>query len=90
MTLWQGSKAELVTAITAAVGIPFYLGFVHAGPPQLVLYSGVAGAAMATGEFVETPLLKRGGLRLFVADAAIWAATIGLIGGATYLLALIF
>lgn len=90
MTLWNGSKPELVTAIAAAIGIPFYLGFVHTPLPQLALYSGFAGAAMATGEFVETPLLKRGGLRLFMADAAIWAAVIGLIGGITYVFALIF
>ena len=53
MTLWQGSKAELVTAIAAAIGIPFYLGFIHTAVPHLVLYSGVAGTAMATGEFAE-------------------------------------
>ena len=90
MSLWQGSRAELITAVAAAVGLPFYLGFVHAPVPQLALYSGVAGAAMATGEFVETPLLKRGGFRLFMADSAIWAFVIGLIGGIAYLLALIF
>jgi hypothetical protein len=56
----------------------------------VALYSGVAGAAMATGEFVETPLLKRGGIRLFMADAAVWAVVIGFIGGLTYLFALIF
>lgn len=90
MTFWQGSKPELVTAITAAIGIPFYLGFVHTPVPQLAIYSGIAGAAMATGEFVETPLMKRGGFRLFLADAAIWAAVIGLVGGGAYLFALIF
>ena len=90
MSLWQGSRAELITDIAAAVGLPFYLGFVHAPVPQLALYSGVAGAAMATGEFVETPLLKRGGFRLFMADSAIWALVIGLIGGIVYLIALIF
>ena len=90
MAFWQGSKPELVTAVAAAIGIPFYLGFVHTSVPQLALYSGVAGAAMATGEFVETPLMKRGGIRLFVADTIIWAMVIGLIGGLAYLFALIF
>jgi hypothetical protein len=90
MGFWQGSKPELATALAAAIGIPFYLGFVHAPIPQLALYSGFAGAAMATGEFVETPLMKRGGIRLFMADTAIWAVVIGLIGGLTYLFALIF
>ena len=88
--MWQGSKAELVTAMAAAVGIPFYLGFVHAAFPQLVLYSGVAGAAMATGEFVETPHGKDGGFRLFLMDAAAWVALIAFLGGAAYLLALLF
>lgn len=90
MTLWQGSKPELVTAVAAAIGIPFYLGFVHTPVPQLAIYSGIAGAAMATGEFVETPLMRRGGFRLFLADAAVWAGVIGFTGGAAYLLALIF
>ena len=90
MTFWQGSKPELVTAIAAAIGIPFYLGFVHTPVPQLAIYSGVAGAAMAAGEFVETPLMARGGFRLFFADAAIWASVIALVGATAYLFALIF
>ena len=90
MPLWQGSKPELVTAVAAAIGIPFYLGFVHTPVQQLAIYSGIAGAAMATGEFVETPLMKRGGFRLFLADAVIWAGVVSLVGGATYLVALIF
>jgi hypothetical protein len=90
MTLWQGSKPELITATAAAIGLPFYLGFVHAAVPQLVLYSSVAGAAMATGEFAEQAHLKRGGFRLFITEAAVWAAVIALLGGATYLFALLF
>lgn len=90
MTLWQGTKAELLTAATAAVAIPFYLGLIHLPAPQLVVYSGVAGTAMATGEFVESTHLQRGGWRLFIADAAAWSAVIAFLGGLTYLLALIF
>ena len=90
MTLWQGSKAEVVTAIAAAVGIPFYLGFIHTAVPHLVLYSGVAGTAMATGEFAEMPQLQRGGFRLFLTDAAAWVALIAFLDGATYLFALLF
>lgn len=90
MKLWNGSTAELVTAATAAIGIPFYLGLIHFGAPQLVLYSGVAGTAMATGEFVESSQLQRGGWRLFVADAAVWSVVIVLLGGLAYILALIF
>jgi hypothetical protein len=90
MTLWQGSKAELLTAMAAAIGLPFYLGFVHAAVAQLVLYSGVAGAAMATGEFAEQVHLQGGGFRLFIADAAVWAGVIALLGGAAYLCALLF
>ena len=90
MTLWQGSKPELATALAAALCLPFYLGFVHAPVPQLVLYSGVAGAAMATGELVETPAIRAHGLRLFLMDAAIWAVVIGLFGAMAYAVALIF
>jgi hypothetical protein len=45
---------------------------------------------MATGEFVETPLMQRGGVRLFLADAMIWAGVIVLMGGFAYGCALIF
>jgi hypothetical protein len=90
MTLWQGSKAELVTAFAAAIGIPFYLGIMHTPVPQLALYSGVAGAAMATGELVEDPRFRRQGLRLFVADVVVWATVVGFTGGLAYLIALIF
>jgi hypothetical protein len=90
MTLWQGTKAELVTAVAAAVALPFYLGLIHLPPPQLFLYSGVAGAAMATGEYAESPRLQRGGWRLFIANTAVWSVAIGFFGGAAYLMALIF
>jgi hypothetical protein len=90
MTFWQGSKAELIAATAAAIGLPFYLGFTHVPVPQLVLYSGVAGAAMASGEFAEQAHLQRGGFRLFIADAAVWAAVIAVLGGVTYLFALLF
>ena len=90
MTFWQGSKPELVTAIAATMAIPFYLGFVHTPVPQLALYGGVASAAMATGEFVECKDLAQGGWRAFIADSAIWFGVIALLGGAAYLIALIF
>ena len=90
MTLWQGSKAELVTALTAAIGIPFYLGIVHAPMLHLAVYSGVAGAAMATGEFAEDPRFRRQGFRLFMADVGVWATVVGFFGAVAYLLALIF
>lgn len=90
MTFWQGSKAELITALAAAIGLPFYLGIMHAPFPQLALYSGVAGAAMATGELVENPRFRQQGARLFAADAAVWAAVVAFFGGLAYLVALIF
>lgn len=90
MTLWQGTKVELVAAATAAIAIPFYLGLIHLPAPQLVVYSGVAGAAMATGEYVESQPVQRGGWRLFMVNAAVWFVAIGLFGGCAYLVALIF
>ena len=90
MTLWQGSKAELVTALAAVVGIPFYLGIIHTPMPQLALYSGFAGAAMATGEFAEDPRFRRQGLRLFMADVAVWVALVAVVGSLAYLVARIF
>lgn len=79
-----------MTATAAAIGLPFYLGFIHTPVPQLVFYSGVAGAAMASGEFAEQASLERGGFRLFMADTALWVAIIVLLGGSAYLLALLF
>lgn len=90
MEIWQGSKAEFITASAAVIAFPFYLGFVHTPSALLALYAGVAGAAMATGEFAEKAHLRHGGFRLFLADVAIWALIIGVLGGATYLFALLF
>jgi hypothetical protein len=90
MTLWQGSKPELLTAVAATLGIPFYLGIIHTPAPQLVLYGGFASAAMATGEFVEYSDLARGGWRIFLADSLVWFGVIALLGGIAYLFALIF
>ena len=90
MTLWQGSRVHLAAAITAAVGIPFYLGLVHTPIVQLALYSGVAGTAMAAGDFAENPGVQRAGLRLFFADVMVWATVVGLLGSLAYVLALIF
>ena len=90
MTLWQGSRAELVTALTAAIGIPFYLGIVHAPMLHLAVYSAVAGAAMATGEFVEDHRFRSQGLRLFLTDVGVWATVVGIFGALAYLFALMF
>lgn len=84
MALWKGSKAELVTALAAVLGLPFYLGYLHTAMPQFALYSGVAAAAMATGEFVETPHMRSIGLRLFLSDALLWALVIGVFGAMAY------
>lgn len=90
MKHWRASLAELLTAIAAAVVIPFYMGFIHLGVPQLLLYSGGAGAAMAAGEWIETPAEIRSGLTAFLYECLVWAVVVGFIGGLVYLFALIF
>jgi hypothetical protein len=90
MRLWQGSKAELVTAAAATLAIPFYLGFVHTPAPQLALYGGVASAAMASGEFAEYSDPVLGGWRAFLVDTAVWFGVIAILGTAAYLLASVF
>ena len=90
MTLWQSSRAQLVTATAAAIGLPFYLGLVHAPVTQFFLYSGIAGTAMATGEYAMSPEMRGDGLRVFVADVAVWAVVVGALGGLAYVIALIF
>jgi len=90
MTLWQSSRAQLVTATAAAIGLPFYLGLVHTPVAQFFLYSGVAGTAMATGEYAMSPEYRDDGLRVFVADVAVWAVVVGALGAVSYLIALVF
>ena len=90
MQNWRTSLAELLTAIAAAIIIPFYMGFVHAGVPQLLLYSGGAGAAMAAGEWIESPAEARAGLIAFIYECLLWAMVVAVIGSAVYLFALIF
>ena len=84
------TSPEACAAFAAVLAIPFYLGIVHLAVPQLLLYSGAAGAAMTTGEFMESPERRRGGARIFLLDTALWFALIASLGGAAYLIALIF
>lgn len=84
------SQPEAVAVFAAALAIPFYLGIIHLPVSQLLLYSGAASAAMTTGEFIEAPERRKGGARIFILDSALWFAMIASIGGAAYLIALIF
>jgi hypothetical protein len=90
MKHWRASVAELLTAIAAAILIPFYLGFVHLGVPQLLLYFGGAGTAMAAGEWIETPAEMRAGMTAFLYECLVWTTVVLIIGGMVYLFALIF
>ena len=80
----------LLAAAAAVLGIPFYLGFVHMPIAHMFVYSGVASTAMATGQFVDTPRNERGGLQAFLGELGLWFALIILLGGLSYLIALIF
>ena len=78
----------LETGATATVLllIPVYMGFIHVGAFGAGAYVLVAGVAMALGEqlqFHRSP-------RVSPSDVLLWAAATGGIGGAGYLLALIF
>jgi hypothetical protein len=90
MTHWRASIAELLTAIAAAIVIPFYLGFVHFGVPHLLLYFGGAGTAMAAGEWIESPAEARAGITAFAYECLVWTTVVLIIGSLVYLFALIF
>ena len=53
-------------------------------------YSGVAGAGMAAGEYLETPSALRGDWKTLVQAALLWMPLATLIAGLVYLLALLF
>lgn len=80
----------LLTAVAAVLGFPFYLGLIHLPLAQLFLYSGVASTAMATGQYMDTPTGTRGGPQLFLTEWGLWFAIILLLGGLSYVAALIF
>ena len=80
----------LFTALAAVLGLPFYLGLIHLPVGHLVLYSGVASSAMATGQYIDTPSDIRGGVQSFLGELSLWFALIVLLGGFAYLVALIF
>ena len=90
MTNRRVSQPEAVAVFTAALAIPFYLGIVHLPVQQLLLYSGAASAAMTTGEFIEAPERRSGGARIFMLDTVVWFGLIASVGGAAYLIALVF
>ena len=87
MPFWHGSVAELLTMTAALVALPFYLGFVHTSAPLFALYAGVAGTAMAAGEFFEHSDVQHGGIRLLAAVAAVWATIVGIFGSFAYFVA---
>jgi hypothetical protein len=89
LTLWNGSVAELITMTAVVVALPFYLGLIHIGIPLFVSYSAVAGAAMATGEFLEYSDVRYG-LSVLLQGAAVWMAIVGSCGSLVYGLALLF
>lgn len=80
----------IVAAFAVLLAFPFYLGFVHVTLPQLLLYSAGASAAMATGEYADTPKPFRGGPRVLFSEALLWLLVILAVGGCTYLVALLF
>lgn len=84
------ASPELAAICTAVLAIPFYLGIVHWPIAQMLLYSGAASAAMTTGTFIEMPERRAGGSKLFFLDMALWLALIIPLGGAAYLIALVF
>jgi hypothetical protein len=80
----------LVAAVAAVLGIPFYMGLVHLSLSHMFVYSGIAGTAMAAGQYADTPKDERGGLQLFVGELGLWFALILFAGGVSYLVAWIF
>ena len=86
---WRGSEAGCVAAITVIIAIPFYLGLTHVPVPQLLIYTGAAGTALAAGEYAESRESFTT-VRMFVADIVGWCILIFMFGGLAYLTALIF
>lgn len=66
--------------------IPLYMGFIHVAVPHAMLYTGLAGVALAAGEQLQFRLtIPNVGLW----DIGMWIAAIAIGGGVTYVLALI-
>lgn len=87
------SKAEFwieTGALAAALLlIPFYMGFIHVAPAGALVYVGIGGAGMATGEQLQFPSQGLPSAREFGSDVLLWSAAIAGVGGASYLLALV-
>lgn len=90
MNKWRASKPAVLVAFAAVLAMPFYVGFVHWSAKEFALYALVASVAMATGEYLETPVKKRGGGRLFVQEVMLWLIAVLVAGGVAYLIAWVF
>lgn len=76
--------------LVATLCMPFYLGLVHWSAAQYLVYSGGAGVALATGEYLETEPDLRHGLGGLGTDAVLRSIGIMTVGGLIYLFAWLF
>lgn len=78
---------ETTGLLAVVLVIPFYMGFIHISRVGAAAYAGVGGFAMAIGEELQ---FRFQAVRVTFFDVALWCASIGGVGGVTYVLALVF
>ena len=86
------SNGELWTeaggALMVAALLPFYIGYLHLGLIELVLYSSVAAAMLTAGEHLRFGGLVSVSASELLSDFVLWAQLVLGIGVAAYLIAL--
>ena len=80
-------RPATLVAFAAVLVMPFYLGLVHWSFGRFLAYAAAAAVAMAAGEYLESPVGKRGHISLFVHETILWYIAVLGAGGAAYLIA---
>lgn len=83
-------RPSALVAFAAVLVVPFYLGLVHWSLGRFLTYAAIAAVAMATGEYLESPVGKRGSAGLFLHEIMLWFLAVAGAGGAAYLFAWLF
>jgi hypothetical protein len=80
---------EAFGALSVAALLPFYMGYLHLTVLDLLIYSAVAGAALASGAQLLFPAREPWRIEDFLGDLSLWIQLVLGLGLICYLLAIL-
>lgn len=80
---------EAFGALSVAAVLPFYMGYLHLTVLDLIIYSGVAGVALASGEQLIFPARESWRVDDLLGDFILWVQLVLGLGLVCYLVAIV-